>query len=79
MFLRFLLGFGVRVYSRAFWNKWISEPHVYGGFFSVEYINIRKLSIFFALRINELAVLLFFARETRQLELSFADYNVLFQ
>lgn len=49
------------------------------GFFSVEYINIRKLSIFFALRINELAVLLFFARETRQLELSFADYNVLFQ
>lgn len=46
------------------------------GVFSVEYINIRKLSIFFALRINELAVLLFFARETRQLELSFADYNV---
>lgn len=78
MFLRFLLGFGVRVYSRAFWNKWISEPHLY-GVFSVEYINIRIRSIFFALRINELAVLLFFARETRQLELSFADYNVLFQ
>lgn len=49
------------------------------GFFSVEYINIRKLSIFFALRINELAVLLFFARETRHLKFSFADYNVLFQ